>query len=194
MTTRDQIIQTTCSLIERQGYHATGLNEIVKESGAPKGSLYYYFPAGKEEITAEAITWAGQMVACRVRENLEASDDPVEAIRSFVENIAFHVERSGFCAGGPLQTVALETATTSERLNLACREAYSRLQEAFKEKLLAGGFPDPQAGSLATIITASVEGGILLSRTYHSGDPLRQVAGQLNILLSASRPATQNQA
>ena len=53
--TRDQIIQTTSNLIENQGYHATGLNEIVKESGAPKGSIYYYFPDGKEGITAEAV-------------------------------------------------------------------------------------------------------------------------------------------
>jgi TetR/AcrR family transcriptional regulator, lmrAB and yxaGH operons repressor len=52
--TRDQIIQTTCTLLESQGYHATGLNQILKESGAPKGSLYYYFPQGKEELAEEA--------------------------------------------------------------------------------------------------------------------------------------------
>ena len=50
--TREIIIETTCDLMENQGYHATGLNEIVKVSGAPKGSLYYYFPEGKESLAA----------------------------------------------------------------------------------------------------------------------------------------------
>ena len=39
-STRDQIIEKTCELLEAQGYHATGLNQILAESGAPKGSLY----------------------------------------------------------------------------------------------------------------------------------------------------------
>ena len=179
MSTRDQIIQTTCELIENQGYNATGLNQIVKESGAPKGSLYYYFPDGKEEITDEAIHWAGQTVAGRIRSGLQASDDPAEAIRIFIENVAHHVEASGFRAGGPLTTVALESATTSERLNLACREAYDLLQGAFREKLAASGLPEVRAAELASFITASIEGAIILSRTYHTGDPLRRTAGHL---------------
>ena len=52
---REQILKTTCDLMEKQGYHGTGLNEIVKESGSPKGSLYHYFPDGKEQIVAEAV-------------------------------------------------------------------------------------------------------------------------------------------
>ncbi len=183
ISTRDQIVETTCELIERQGYHATSLNEIIRKSGAPKGSLYYYFPDGKEEITEEAIRWAGQMLAERVRNILSISEDAVEAIPHFVHDIAQHVEASGFWAGGPLQTVALETATTSDRLNLACREAYTMLQKAIKEKLLACGFPEERSSQLASFITASVEGAIILSRTYHSGDPLRVVAEELAELL-----------
>lgn len=182
-TVREQVLQTTCDLLEKQGYHGTGLNEIVKESGAPKGSLYYYFPEGKEQITAEAVLHSGQATAERIRAGLASGSDAADAIYDFVVLVAGHVERSGFAAGSPLTAVAMETATTSERINLACREAYAMLQNAFKEKLLESGFSTSKVEELSAFITASIEGGIILSRTAHTADPLRLVARQLRILL-----------
>ena len=181
--TREQILQTTCDLLEKQGYHGTGLNEIVKESGAPKGSLYYYFPEGKEQITAEAVLQSGRVVSERIRAGLTTSSSAPKAVHDFILLIAENVERSGFAAGSPLTTVAMETATKSERINLACREAYGMLQTAFREKLLASGYSSTKAEELSTFITASIEGGIILSRVSHTADPLRLVAKQLKMLL-----------
>ena len=185
-STRDQFIATACDLLESQGFHATGLNQIVSESGAPKGSLYYHFPQGKDELAEEAIAWAGANVAERIRVGLSESDDPAAAVRSFVANIAHHVEASGFRSGGPLMTVAMETATTNERLNHACRAAYRQLLSAFEEKLSSCGVPQPRAGELAIFITGAIEGGVILCRTFHSGDPLRTIAHQLGQMLEAT--------
>ena len=184
--TRDQIIATAADLLESQGFHATGLNQIVKESGAPKGSLYYYFPAGKDEIAEAAIEQAGRAVAERISVSLAASADAAAAVRLFVNQIAHHVEASGFRSGGPLMTVALETATTNQRLNYACRAAYTRLQAAFEARLLASGYAPQRARELAGFIAAAIEGGIILSRVYHTGDPLRLVAEQLGQMLASS--------
>ena len=181
--TRDQILETTCDLLENQGFHATGLNEIVRESGAPKGSIYYYFPEGKEEIISESVAYAGQRVAERIQAHLAGTEDPAQVVQSFVETIAHHVEASGFRAGGPLTIVASETATTSERINQSCQEAYTQLRNAFAEKLTRAGIELENAASLAWMITSAIEGGIILSRTYHTGDPLRQVAASLFCLI-----------
>jgi TetR/AcrR family transcriptional repressor of lmrAB and yxaGH operons len=181
---REDILQTTCDLMEKQGYHGTGLNEIVKESGAPKGSLYHYFPEGKEQIASEAVVQSGKTTAERVKHGLGGDGSAAKAIYDFIFNIAEHVESTGFAAGGPLTAVAMETATKSERINFACREAYTLLETAFKEKLLESGFTRIRAEELGTFITAAVEGGIILSRTYHSGNPLRTVAKHLAVLLS----------
>jgi TetR/AcrR family transcriptional repressor of lmrAB and yxaGH operons len=180
---REQILLTTCDLLENQGFHATGLNEIVKESGAPKGSLYYYFPEGKEEIVAETVRFSGQRTAERIRTHLETIADPAEAIQSFLETIAYHIEASGFRAGGPITIVASESATTSERINLACQEAYTQLREAFAAKLRAGGIDAAKAESLAWTVNATIEGAIILSRTFHTGNPLREAAVQLACLI-----------
>ena len=181
---REHILQTTCDLMEKQGYHGTGLNEIVKESGAPKGSLYHYFPEGKEQIASEAVVQSGKATAERIQNGLSGNSNPAKAIHDFILNVADHVESSGFAAGSPLTSVAMETATKSERINVACREAYTLLQTAFKEKLLESGLTKIKAEELGTFITAAVEGGIIFSRTHHSGDPLRTVAKHLKVLLS----------
>jgi TetR/AcrR family transcriptional repressor of lmrAB and yxaGH operons len=180
---REHIIQTTCDLLEAQGYHATGLNEIIRESGSPKGSLYHYFPGGKEELAAEAVRHVGQIVLRRIEHNLAAVEDPTEAIQRFITAIAFNVEQSGFRAGGPITTIALETASSSERLRDECHQIYSGWQGTFASKLKNGGVPSDRADRLAVLIIASIEGGIILCRTHRSRAALEQIGQEIGVLL-----------
>lgn len=180
---RKDIIEATCELLEKQGYHATGLNQIVAESGAPKGSLYYYFPEGKEELTAEAIERMGRRVAERIRDRLATIDDPAAAIQSFVLDLGEHVEASGFHGGSPITIVALEAPAMSARLNAACRDAYQLWQQVFRDKLTRSGYDADEAGRLATLIVASIEGAIVLSRTSRSVEPLRHTAQEIGARL-----------
>jgi TetR/AcrR family transcriptional regulator, lmrAB and yxaGH operons repressor len=185
VATRDQIIETTCDLIELQGYHATGLNQIIKESGSPKGSLYYHFPGGKEELAVEAIRRVGATVLTRIQENLALIEVPADAIRTFIMNVAYHVELSEFRAGGPITTIALETASTSVPLREACQLIYSGWQEAFAQKLRTGGLPADRARSISILIIASIEGGVILCRTEQSRGPLEKVAEEISVLIQS---------
>lgn len=184
--TRDLIIRAASELFERKGYHGTGIAEIIAVSGAPKGSVYYHFPGGKQEIAAESVLYAGSILAARTVEFLKGRKDAASAIKGFVETIAHYVETSGFGSGGPLLIVASETAVGEEKINARCREAYGLLQDSFAERLKEAGLGLQVAKGLAVTITAAVEGGIVLSRTCHSGDPLRRVAKDLGRLVAAS--------
>jgi hypothetical protein len=73
-------------------------------------------PTGKEAITAEAVLFAGRTIAGRIRAHLAETGNTAEAGQSFVETIACHGETSGFKAGGPLTSVASETARELTRL------------------------------------------------------------------------------
>ncbi len=184
LSTRDKIIRTTSNLLENQGYHGTGIAQIIKESGAPKGSVYFHFPGGKEQIASEAVLYAGARTAARIHESLALTDGAPQAIKSFVEGIALYVEESGFQSGGPLLIVAAETATQSTVLNTSCRKAYSLIHAAFEDKLQEEGINPIIASALSTTIMAAVEGGIVLSRTYHSSAALRQIAKDMLFLVS----------
>ncbi|MFN7036010.1 MAG: TetR/AcrR family transcriptional regulator [Bellilinea sp.] len=178
-TPREKIILTTCNLLERQGYYASGLNEIIQASGAPKGSLYHYFPGGKTEIAVEAVGSAAETTARLVEEHLAGYDDPAEGIRSLVEEIARRVEQAGYAAGGPLMLVALETVNSNAAINQACRQAYERIQAVFRSRLMMAGMSAAAADSLALVIVSTIEGATLLSRTLHSARPLSEAAGFL---------------
>lgn len=186
---RRQILATTSRLLEAQGYHGTGLNQIIKESGAPRGSLYYYFPAGKEELAAAAIAQKGADMGGFTAQLLAEVDDPVAAIDYFLRNLIAHTQGSRYCSGAPLAAVALETAATSPRLQEACAAAYDDLRRPFYAKLLAGGYGEARAGALATLIVAALEGGVTLSRAQQSSAPLEQVRAEVLNLLGCAAQA-----
>jgi len=185
-TSRDRLLETTAQLLELQGYHATGLNQITKDSGAPKGSLYYYFPEGKEELCSEAVARSGQAVAERIRFGLSQAPEPLEAIVRMLQGMAEHVGEAGDgCGSGvSIAAVALETASSSERLREACAKAYDSWQAAFREKLMAGGYSAERAERLSLILVSLIEGTIILSRTSRSGEPFRQLAEEIPHLLA----------
>lgn len=182
-TTRQQIIETTSELMERQGYHATGLNQIVAESAAPRGSLYYYFPEGKEELTAEAVRFKALQMSNYMRSQLEQYADPVEAIYRFLLAVAEHLEGEQCGCGAPVAAIALETAANSERLRQACEGAYQLTRAPMVEKLYAGGFPIQRAQALAVTISAALEGAVILSRAERSVRPLRLMAEEVRAWL-----------
>ncbi len=186
MSARDQIIETTCTLLELQGYYATGLNQIIKESGSPKGSLYYYFPGGKEELAVEAVGQAGNSVLQRIHDNFASIDDPAESIYRFMLNVALNVELSGFRAGGPITTIAMETASSSVRLRQECDRIYNAWQSEFADKLIKGGFAELRARRLAALIIGSMEGSIILCRTSQSRKPLEDAAEEIALLIQLS--------
>jgi TetR/AcrR family transcriptional regulator, lmrAB and yxaGH operons repressor len=187
LSSRDKIIRTTSRLLQQQGYHATGLNQITKESGAPKGSLYYYFPKGKEELACEAVRSTADNVAARLRGKLEESEDAVTAIQGLILELAEHFEldRHGQESQGvPVAAVALETSLTNETLRAACHAAYEQWEQIFAGKLRQNGFPEQQAEELSIVLNAMLEGAFVLSFTRRNSVALIQMAKRIPLLLA----------
>jgi len=183
LSTRERMVQATCELLEAQGYHATGLNEILQRSDTPRGSLYYYFPEGKEELAEEAIEWKGHFFESHLRKDLAAHEDAAEAVRAFFYKIAQFASISGCRALGPITAVALESSTTNERLRQRCAAVYESWRAVIEEKLLSNGFTQPTAASLALVILGALEGATTLTRTLRSPEPLQQSGDNLARLL-----------
>src|ERR1700720_155984 len=67
---RERMVRSAAQLIRRKGVSGTGMREIVVEANAPRGSLQHYFPGGKEELVSDALLWAGDVSARRIRRSM----------------------------------------------------------------------------------------------------------------------------
>lgn len=182
-SSKDRLIRTASRLFQLQGYHATGLNQITQESGAPKGSLYYYFPNGKEELAIEAVRLTAAFVTERIEDGLQHSTDSVEAIQYFIKHMAEGFQKENHIEGVPIAAVALETSLISDSLRKECQSAYTQFQNAFTKKLRQAGYEEEKAKELGGVINSMIEGAFLLSFTMGNSDPLFSVAKQIPVIL-----------
>lgn len=183
----EKILKAATQLFHLQGYHATGLNQILQESGAPKGSLYYHFPNGKEQLAFEVIQLSGQTIAADIQLRLTAFDNPIEA---FEQNIQAIVDRFDDFdkmpdfASLPLGLLAAEMALVNENLRQACEDTFMMWEGLYIDKLLAGGYSEKQARLISNSMNALIEGGIMLCLTTKSTEPLAKIKKMIPLLLS----------
>lgn len=181
--TKERFIETASSLFQLKGYNATGLNEILKESGAPKGSLYYHFPKGKEELALESVNLAGEKIKSKVKTVIDNIEEPAEAIMRNIENLADIIDNEQKTRDISISLIALETYITSEILRKTCEEIFNSIENIYAEKLIKAGIKIEKAYELSNVIAAMVEGGITLSLTKKSGNTLRLIAKQIPVLI-----------
>lgn len=191
MSTRDRILMAATHLFQLKGYHATGLNEILKKSNAPKGSLYYYFPNGKEQLALESIELTKVFVEKLIRERLSRIDDPVESIKSAFQDMADNLDMEEnekialrSTKKVSVNLVALETSSSNENLRKACESAFDAWQNVYAEKLIQGGFTKTEAEKLSMVIQSLAEGAIVMSLTKKSDIPFFEVAETIPYILT----------
>lgn len=185
--TRAKMITKAAMLIQAKGYNGTGLNEVLKSSSTPKGSLYFHFPGGKTELISEAILYAGE----RVRELLESSrkGTTAESLDCYLKKVTRRLSKSGFVEGCPISTVALEVAATEQEVAAACNEALSAIVGVVSGWLQSDGFKRDEADERAMLIYSAISGSFMFSKAFGNTEPLQGLVSNLNLLCSIERRA-----
>jgi TetR/AcrR family transcriptional repressor of lmrAB and yxaGH operons len=181
---REAFVRATGKLLRRQGYGATGLNEIVTASGAPKGSLYFHFPGGKESLAVAAMTREAQLLGDAIAALLRSREDVVDAVASVIDALEVGLERSDFQDGCPLATVALEQSTQSEAVRDAAAGGFNSWLEQIEQRLLDTGLADAVAHSKALLLLSAIEGALILARAHRDVAPLAAVREELSSILT----------
>jgi TetR/AcrR family transcriptional repressor of lmrAB and yxaGH operons len=170
--TRERLIKTTGRLLRRQGYAATGLNQVMAEAGAPKGSMYFHFPGGKEQLAAAAVDRYADRVSAYTNRALTEAATVREAVVRFMDEYISRLERTDFCEGCAVASVAVEANGGPTGLSGATGRALRMWVGDFARALEAEGHDAADAHRLATLIVAMIEGGIVMVKGQRSIEPL----------------------
>ncbi|MGO4347810.1 TetR/AcrR family transcriptional regulator [Paenibacillus sp. MCAF9] len=183
--TRHAILDTAARLFFTQGYHATGLSQIIKESDCPKGSLYYYFPNGKEELALECINCTKELVIEKWRKKFADYEDPAEAVQAFVFDMADDAEKFDYEGYMPFSFwMAVETSSISEKLRAAGQGVFAAWQNVISERLVQLGMEETRADEVGVVTVSLLEGALILTLTNRDKQPLLSAAKCLPYIIN----------
>jgi AcrR family transcriptional regulator len=177
-STRERIVGASAELFRRQGYNATGMKQIVANARAPFGSVYHFFPGGKEQLGVETIRQSGMLYGLLLPAVFDSAPDVVTGTRDFFAGAAAHLRETDYADACPIATVALEISCSSEPLRQACADVFDGWIATAADCFANAGIDPAAARDLAIGLIAALDGAFVLARALRSTEPL-DVAGGL---------------
>jgi TetR/AcrR family transcriptional repressor of nem operon len=190
--TRTRILDAAEQLVERNGFAATSVDQILEAAGSSKGAFFHHFDSKRALATALVDRYVAADLAL-LRRGLDAAegvDDPVERVLAFLQHYEHWAAELVSADSACLYIAVLTerdllddaTAGAVERAIRAWREEFGAL---LRPALDAAGSPDVDVDALADHLFATFEGGYLLCRSLRSAEPMRAQLGVLRHLVAA---------
>jgi TetR/AcrR family transcriptional repressor of lmrAB and yxaGH operons len=186
--TRARMLETTARLLQHRGYHGTALSDILAESSAPRGSLYFHFPGGKDQIVIEATAAAVAKATAVMRETFANAKNPAEGVRAYLELAAKVMPETDYTFGCPVAPVILDANAGLTELAELCRRAFEEWVDLLQTSFVKAGVPSRRASALALLVISSIEGAMLLARAYRNSGPLMTAAAELEMIVAEALP------
>ena len=188
--TRERILYASAELFRRQGYAGTGLKQIVGAAQAPFGSLYHFFPGGKEELADEVLRTGGRFFLALYEAIAAGAPDLPTATRDFFAGAGETLVATDYADACPIATVAGEIASTHDVLRRTTEDVFESWLAALAEDATEAGVPADRARRLALSVLALLEGAFLLSRSLRSTEPMAAAGEAALALVTAALPTT----
>jgi AcrR family transcriptional regulator len=182
-STRHKMLLSAAEVLRERGAAGVTIDEVLTRSGAPRGSVYYHFPEGRNQLLTEALQFAGDSITTLIDDAVEYG--ALSLVVEFVEFWERTLADSGFTAGCPVVAAAIGSSDDDPELTAVAGQLLDRWRAALSRAFVADGFDDVEAGSLAVMCIASLEGAVVLCRSTRAVGPLRDVAGQLEFLIKS---------
>lgn len=177
---RERMLEATIDLLRGWGLAGAGINDIVRESGAPKGSVYHHFPGGKLQIANEALVLYSGRVRAFIAEALASRGAPADRVRALFDAFARRVEAADYRRSCAIGTVSLDLGEDIETV----RSVLAGALEAWMQEIAAQvdlGSP-ARTRAFAGLVMTAIEGAYVRCRVERSSQPFREAGRWLATL------------
>lgn len=185
---RAALLDSAALLFRRQGYAATGVNQILESADVKAGSLYHHFPAGKQELAAAVVDSVGGGIERRLRGILESDLAIADIVDAWIDLMSAGLS-SDQRDGCPIEPIATESVNASPQVRAASARAFSGWCSAVADRLRADGWQDEDADQTALAVIALLEGALILSRIHGDTAALNAAKAAARTLLSPASGA-----
>lgn len=168
--TRERILKQAAQVFNRQGYFGTSLSDIMKATELEKGGLYNHFES-KEDLALKAFDYTVDLVRQEFASAIEGRSNAIDRLRAIVEVFRRMSEGFPVLGGCPVFNTAVEADDAHPELRERARRAMSEWH-AFLRRVIARGIekgeikPAVASDALATLMIATLEGAVVLSKLY----------------------------
>ncbi|VVP78924.1 Transcriptional regulator AcuR [Pseudomonas fluorescens] len=179
--TRETLCRAGVAALTEKGFSATGIDEILKSVGVPKGSFYHFF-ASKEAYGSELITlYARYFVRKLDRFLLDEGLTPLKRIEAFCEEAERGMQRFDFRRGCLVGNLGQEMGALPEsfraQLTNVLLDWQARFERCLEEAKAVGELrEEADSARLAAFFWIGWEGAVLRAKLERNGEPLRVFA------------------
>jgi TetR/AcrR family transcriptional repressor of lmrAB and yxaGH operons len=182
---RAALVDSAARLFRRQGYSATGVNQILETAQVKAGSLYHHFPDGKQELAAAVVDSVGADIERRLREMLNSGLPVVDIVGGWIDLMASGLA-SDHRDGCPIEPIATESVNASPQVRQASARAFAGWRGALAQRLHSDGWPESEADQTALAVIALIEGALILSRIAGDAEALDSAKAAARTLFRAA--------
>ena len=185
---RAALVDTAALLFRRQGYAATGVNQILAAAQVNAGSLYHHFPDGKQALATAVVDTVGGDIEKRLRKLLSSEVPVHDIVDGWIDLMAagLSTDRRDGC---PIEPIATESVNASQQVRDAAARAFGGWCLAVADRLHADGWPSADADQTALAVVALIEGALILSRIAGDTAALDAAKAAARTLLSPASGA-----
>jgi len=180
---RDRILRATQKLLGESGLAGAALNHVIAASGAPRGSLYHYFPDGKAQWVGEALQAYGDFFSGRAAVFLARPGPLAESIEALFADFAARMAKTDYQAGCPVGAVILDLTPEAASLRPICQRILDAWQTQLAGQLV--DVPAPRRAPLARFVLTSFEGASMMARVERSPAPFLEAGALVRRLIEA---------
>jgi len=182
---RVRMVSAGEELLSHRGYGVTML-DVVEKAKAPRGSIYYHFPKGKQELALEVAAKVTREIRMLVPWMAGKVPDATAFLQRLVEHHCKRLVSSGYEMGCPLMGIIASGEAETVELAQAVEHAFSAWTEAIADALVTKGFGPEPAAQVASLVVSGIEGCIMVSRAQRSPEPFADLTRSIPLLVAGA--------